>query len=42
MPGGIAVAAIVTNESAQALGLVAGKEVLAMFKVSSVILAVKA
>jgi molybdate transport system regulatory protein len=40
--GGNTVVAIVTNESAQALGLAAGAEVLAMFKVSSVILAVQA
>ncbi len=40
--GGNLVAAIITNESARALGLVVGGEVLAMFKVSSVILAVRA
>jgi molybdate transport system regulatory protein len=40
--GGNTVVAIVTNESVQALGLAAGAEVLAMFKVSSVILAVQA
>lgn len=42
LPGGGAVAAIVTNESAQSLELVAGKAAIAMFKVSSVILAVGA
>lgn len=37
--GGTRVAAIITNDSAQSLGLAVGDEVLAMFKVSSVILA---
>jgi molybdate transport system regulatory protein len=40
LPGGGAVAAIVTNESSKALELGAGKTVLAIFKASSVILAV--
>ncbi|MBS0445080.1 MAG: TOBE domain-containing protein [Proteobacteria bacterium] len=40
--GGHLVTAMITNESAQSLGLQVGGEVLAMFKVSSVILAVKA
>jgi len=40
LPGGGSVAAIVTNESASSLGLVVGQAATAMFKVSSVILAV--
>ncbi|HSI60100.1 MAG TPA: TOBE domain-containing protein [Ideonella sp.] len=42
LPGGGSVAAIVTNESAQSLALAVGKPATAMFKVSSVILAVPA
>ena len=42
LPGGGSVAAIVTNESAKALALAPGRETIAMFKVSSVILAVPA
>ena len=40
LPGGLALAAIVTNDSAEALVLAPGKEVMAIFKASSVILAV--
>ncbi|WP_222428796.1 TOBE domain-containing protein [Denitratisoma sp. DHT3] len=42
LPGGGAVAAIVTNESSQALGLATGKPALAIFKASSVIVGVPA
>lgn len=40
LPGGGSVAAIVTNDSSQALGLDVGKPALAIFKASSVILGV--
>jgi molybdate transport system regulatory protein len=40
LPGGGALAAIVTNDSSSALGLAAGATVTALFKASSVILAV--
>jgi len=40
LAGGMALAAIVTNDSSEALGLAAGKSVMAIFKASSVILAV--
>jgi len=40
LDGGVAVAAIVTNDSSEALELAAGKPVTAIFKASSVILAV--
>ncbi|MCG3171154.1 MAG: Molybdenum-pterin-binding protein MopA [Pseudomonadales bacterium] len=40
LPGGGSVAAIVTNESSEALGLAAGKPASAIFKASSVIVAV--
>lgn len=42
LPAGISVAAIITNESAQALGLQVGREITALFKASSVILGVPA
>lgn len=42
LPGGASVAAIVTQESAQALGLKAGMRATAMFKASSVIVGVPA
>lgn len=42
LPGGIAIAAIVTNESVSHLKLTAGLSVSAMFKVSNVILGVPA
>lgn len=42
LPGGGSVAAIVTNESAQALGLEVGKKASAIFKASSVIIGVLA
>ena len=38
LPGGSQLAAIVTNSSVQALGLAAGKEVVALVKASSVLL----
>lgn len=41
LPGGGTAAAVVTNESVKALGLAVGKPATAMFKVSSVILAVR-
>ena len=40
LPGGGAIAAVVTNESSRALGLAAGKQATAIFKASSVILGV--
>ncbi|MGH8854662.1 MAG: TOBE domain-containing protein [Telluria sp.] len=40
LPGGGSVAAVVTNDSSEALGLAPGKKVAAIFKASSVILAV--
>jgi len=42
LDGGVAVAAIVTNDSSEALELAVGKSVMAIFKASSVILAVPA
>lgn len=42
LPGGGAVAAVVTNESSQALELAVGKPALAIFKASSVIVGVPA
>ena len=42
LPGGGAVAAIITNESTKALGLVAGSAATAVFKASSVIVGVAA
>jgi molybdate transport system regulatory protein len=40
LPGGIVIAAVVTNESVDVLALAAGVPVLAVFKASSVILGV--
>lgn len=42
LPGGQVLAAIVTQESAQGMGLVEGKPVVAFFKASHVIVGVKA
>ena len=42
LPGGGSVAAIITNESSQALGLAQGKTASALFKASSVIIGVPA
>lgn len=42
LAGGSSVAAIITNESAQSLGLAAGQQATALFKASSVILGVPA
>jgi molybdate transport system regulatory protein len=42
LPGGASLAAIVTNESAQSMGLAAGGAATAMFKASSVIVGVPA
>ena len=40
LPGGTEVVSIITKTSAEALGLVAGKEVYAVIKASNVLLAV--
>jgi molybdate transport system regulatory protein len=42
LPGGGSVAAVVTNQSVQALGLAEGSAATALFKASSVILGVAA
>lgn len=41
LPGGVAVSAVVTNDSVAALGLKVGQTATAMFKVSNVIVAVQ-
>ncbi|MBV6415761.1 MAG: Molybdenum-pterin-binding protein MopA [Steroidobacteraceae bacterium] len=40
LPGGMSIVAVVTNESSRTLGLAAGREATALFKASSVIVAI--